>query len=75
VGEAGFGKGEVDGGFEVGDAVLAIGLGDANGYGGAKEPEGSGFMGELGGCFWMFSGGRGGFKAEFYWAVFLLKGV
>jgi hypothetical protein len=56
--------------FENGDAVLAFGMGDANGDGGAEEPEGSGVHGsEVEGGFWMFSGGRGGFKAEFCWIL------
>ena len=53
------------------DAVLAIGIGDANGDGGAEEPEVIGVhVGAGEGCFWMFSGGRGGFKAEFEWGGF-----
>ena len=43
---------EGDAVFENGDAVLAIGLGDANGDGGAEEPEGSGVHEREGGRVW-----------------------
>jgi hypothetical protein len=47
---SGGGIAEGDAVFENGDAVLVVGFGDANGDGGAEEPEGSGVDEREGGC-------------------------
>ncbi len=56
---------EGDAVFENRDAVMAIGFGDANGDGGAEEPEGSGVHGREGGRVW--GGRRGGFVGDDSW--------
>jgi len=60
--------------FENGDAVLAIGLGDANGDGGAEEPEVIGVHARAGeGVFGTILGGRGGIKREIEWGGFCVE--
>jgi hypothetical protein len=56
---------EGDAVFENGDAVLAVGFGDANGDGGVEEPEGSGVDEREGGCVW--DGRRGAFVGDDSW--------
>ena len=65
---------EGDAVFENGDAVLTIGLGDANGDGGAEEPEVIGVHARAGeGVFGMILGGRGGIKREIEWGGFCVE--
>jgi hypothetical protein len=54
---------ERDAMFENGDAVLAIGLGDANGDGGAEEPEVIGVH------------GRGGWRRALFFEYLVVAGV